>query len=139
MKKWGKLKMAKTNRKHDRIIHYEAAIQRMRFSSLFDVYNFMADITGFAEDNDGHICIEEMMSVYRTCPSFVEVSYDYDNSEKWGLSLDSLQHVGIYKAPTETMVTQTPGNISTIAVFGKGEGYYLVVRGVENMEELKNE
>ena len=25
------------------------------------------------------------------------------------------------------------------AVYGKDHGYYLVVRGVENMEELKNE
>jgi hypothetical protein len=33
----------------------------------------------------------------------------------------------------------TPGHISTIAVFGKGEGYYLVIRGVENIEVLKNE
>lgn len=131
--------MAKTNRKHDRIIHYEAAIQRMRFVSLYDVYRFLSDVSGYAEDNGGRVSIEEMMSLYRPSPYTVEVAYDYDNSEKWGLSLDSLQHVGIYKAPTETRVTQTPGHISTIAVFGKGEGYYLVIRGVENMEELKNE
>ena len=125
--------MAKTNRRHDRIIHYEAAIQRMRFSSLFDVYNFMADITGFAEDNDGHICIEEMMSVYRTCPSFVEVSYDYDNSEKWGLLLESLQHVGVCKVPKEIRFTQESDYMSVNVVYGKGDGYYLVVRGAENM------
>ena len=126
--------VGKTNRKHDRIIHYEAIIQRMRFSSLFDVYNFMADIAGFAEDNDGHICIEEMMSVYRACPSLVEVSYDYDNSEKWGLSLESLQHVGIYKR-----FTQESEYMSVNAVYGKCDGYYLVVRGVDNMEVLKND
>ena len=126
--------MAKTNRKHDRIIHYEAAIQRMRFLSLFDVYNFMADIVGFAEDNEGHICMEEMMSVYRACPSVVEVSYDYDNSEKWGLSLESLQHVGIYKR-----FTQESEYMSVNAVYGKDHGYYLVVRGVDNMEVLKND
>ena len=137
MKRLGKLKMAKMNRKHDIIIHYEAAIQRMRFSSLFDVYNFMADITGFAEDNDGHICIEEMMSVYRACPSFVEVSYDYDNSEKWGLSLESLQHVGVYKTPKDIRFIQASGYMSVNAVYDKDHGYYLVVRGVENMEELK--
>lgn len=131
--------MAKTNRRHDRIIHYEATIQRMRFSSLFDVYNFMADITGFAEDNDGHICIEEMMSVYRTCPSFVEVSYDYDNSEKWGLLLESLQHVGVCKTPKEIRFTQESDYMSVNAVYGKGDGYYLVIRGVEDMEVLKND
>ena len=129
--------MAKTNRKHDRIIHYEAAIQRMRFLSLFDVYNFMADIVGFAEDNEGHICMEEMMSLYRACPSVVEVSYDYDNSEKWGLSLESLQHVGVYKTPKEIRFTQESEYMSVKAVYGKAHGYYLVVRGVENMEELK--
>ena len=128
--------MGKTNRKHDRIIHYEATIQRMRFSSLFDVYNFMADIVGFAEDNEGHICMEEIMSVYRACPSFVEVSYDYDNSEKWGLSLESLQHVGIYKR-----FTQESECMFANAVYGKKDydGYYLVIRGVDNMEVLKND
>lgn len=129
--------MDRPNRKHDRIIHYEAAIQRMRFSSLFDVYNFMADITGFAEDNDGHVCIEEMMSGYRACPSFVEVSYDYDNSEKWGLHISSLQHVGVYKAPKETRFTQKSGHLSMNVEFDKEDEYYLVIRGVENMEELK--
>ena len=131
--------MAKTNMKHDRIIHYEATIQRMRFLSLFDVYNFMADIVGFAEDNEGYICMEEIMSVYRACPSVVEVSYDYDNSEKWGLSLESLQHVGVYKTPKEIRFTQAPDYMLVDAVYGKGDGYYLVVRGVENMEVLKNE
>lgn len=129
--------MAKTNRKHDRIIHYEAAIQRMRFLSLFDVYNFMADIVGFAEDNEGYICMEEMMSVYRSCPSVVEVLYDNDNSEKWGLSIASLQHVGVYKAPKETKLTQTSGKWSMNVEFDKNDIYYLVVRGVENMEVLK--
>lgn len=30
-------------------------------------------------------------------------------------------------------------NTSVNAVYGKGDGYYLVVRGVENMEILKND
>ena len=138
MKKWGKLKMGKTNRKHDRIIHYEATIQRMRFNKLSRVYGYLDDITMHAECYGGYISIEGMIKHYEDL-KLPAISYDYDNSEKWGLSLESLQHVGIYKAPTETRVTQTPGHISTNAVFGKGEGYYLVIRGVENMEELKNE
>ena len=130
--------MAKTNRKHDRIIHYEATIQRMRFDKLSRVYSYLDDITMHAECYCGYISIEEMIKHYEDL-KLPAISYDYDNSKKWGLSLESLQHVGIYKAPMETRVTQTPGHISTIAVFGKGEGYYLVIRGVENMEELKNE
>ena len=130
--------MGKTNRKHDRIIHYEATIQRMRFDKLSRVYGYLDDITMHAECYGGYISIEEMIKHYEDL-KLPAISYDYDNSEKWGLSLESLQHVGIYKAPTETRVTQTPGHISRIAVFGKGEGYYLVIRGVENMEELKNE
>ena len=130
--------MVRPKRKHDRIIHYEAAIQRMRFLSLFDVYNFMADIVGFAEDNDGHICIEEIMSLYRACPSVVEVSYDYDNSEKWGLHIDNLQHVGVYKAPKETRFTQKSDRGSMNVEFDKEDKYYyLVIRGVESMEEIK--
>ena len=139
MKKWGKLKMAKTNRKHDRVIHYESAIQRMRFVSLYDVYRFLADVSGYAEDNGGRVSIEEMMSLYRPSPYAVEVTYDNDNSEKWGLSIASLQHVGVYKAPKETRFTQKSDYMSVNAVYGKGDGYYLVVRGVENMEALKNE
>ena len=139
MKKWGKLKMAKTNRKHDRIIHYEAAIQRMRFVSLYDVYRFLADVSGYAEDNGGRVSIEEMMSLYRPSTYAVEVAYDNDNSEKWGLSLESLQHVGVYKAPKETRFTQKSDNWSMNVEFDKEDQYYLVIRGVENMEALKNE
>ena len=128
--------MIRTNRKHDRIIHYEAVIQRMRFDKLSRVYSYLDDITMHAECYGGYISIEEMIKHYEDL-KLQAISYDYDNSEKWGLSLESLQHVGIYKAPTETRVKQIPGYISTIAVFGKGEGYYLVIRGVESMEEIK--
>ena len=120
--------MAKTNRKHDRIIHYEAAIQRMKFLSLHDTYRFLADVSGYAEDNGGHVSIEEMMSLYRPSPSAVEVAYDYDNAEDWGLSLESLQHVGVYKAP-KSMNVESLNSCE----------YYLVIRGVENMEEFKND
>ena len=133
MKKWGKLKMAKTNRKHDRIIHYEAAIQRMRFVSLYDVYRFLADVSGYAEDNGGRVSIEEMMSLYRPSPYAVEVAYDNDNSEKWGLSIASLQHVGVYKAPKETRFTQKSDRLSMNVEFDKEDKYYLVIRGVEPM------
>ena len=129
--------MAKTNRKHDRIIHYEAAIQRMRFVSLHDVYRFLADVSGYAEDNGGRVSIEEMMSLYRPSPYAVEVSYDNDNSEKWGLHINSLQHVGVYKAPKETRLTQTSGKWLMNVEFDKDDKYYLVIRGVDNMEELK--
>ena len=130
--------MAKTNRKHDRIIHYEAGIQRMRFDTLSRVYGYLNDVTMHAECYGGYISMDQMFKHYEDL-KLPAIVYDYDNSEKWGLSLERLQHVGVYKAPTETRVTQTPGHISTIAVFGKGEGYYLVIRGVENIEVLKNE
>ena len=131
--------MIRTNRKHDRVIHYEATIQRMRFVSLYDIYRFLADVSGYAEDNGGSVSIEEMMSLYRPSPYAVEVTYDYDNAEKWGLSIASLQHVGIYKAPKETRLTQTSDTWSMNVEFDKEDKYYLVIRGVENMEELKNE
>ena len=125
------------NRKHDRVIHYEAAIQRMRFVSLHDVYRFLADVSGYAEDNGGSVSIEEMMSLYRPSPYAVEVTYDNDNSEKWGLPISSLQHVGVYKAPKETMFTQKSDHRSMNVEFDKDDTYYLVIRGVESMEEIK--
>ena len=131
--------MVRPNRKHDRIIHYEAAIQRMRFVSLYDVYRFLADVSGYAEDNGGSVSIEEMMSLYRPSPYAVEVAYDNDNSEKWGLSIASLQHVGIYKAPKETRLIHSSTKRQMNVEFLNGGEYYLVIRGVENMEELKNE
>ena len=131
--------MIRTNRKHDRVIHYEATIQRMRFVSLYDIYRFLADVSGYAEDNGGSVSIEEMMSLYRPSPYAVEVTYDYDNAEKWGLSIASLQHVGIYKTPKETRLTQTSDTWSMNVEFDKEDKYYLVIRGVENMEVLKNE
>ena len=131
--------MIRTNRKHDRVIHYEAVIQRMRFVSLYDIYRFLADVSGYAEDNGGIVSIEEMMSLYRPSPYAVEVTYDYDNAEKWGLSIASLQHVGIYKAPKETRLTHSSDTWSMNVEFDKEDKYYLVIRGVENMEELKNE
>ena len=92
----------------------------MRFDTLYSVYNFMAYICGFAEDNDGFISFEEIMAIYRADLPTIEVSYNYDISEDWGVSLDCLQHVCIYRTSKEG-------------------GYYLVIRGFENMEELKNE
>lgn len=129
--------MAKTNRKHDRVIHYESAIQRMRFVSLYDVYRFLADVSGYAEDNGGRVSIEEMMSLYRPSQYAVEVTYDNDNSEKWGLSIASLQHVGVYKAPKEIRFTQKSDHCPMNVEFDKEDKYYLVIRGVESMEENK--
>ena len=130
--------MVGLNRKHDRIIHYEAAIQRMRFVSLYDAYRFVADVSGYAEDNGGRVSIEEMMSLYRSSLYAVEVVYDTDNSEKWGLSLESLQHVGVYKAPKETRFTQKSDRGSMNVEFDKEDKYYyLVIRDVESMEEIK--
>lgn len=125
--------MAKTNRKHDRVIHYESAIQRMRFVSLYDVYRFLADVSGYADDNGGSVSIEEMISLYRSSPYAVEVTYDNDNSEKWGIPISSLQHVGIYKAPKETRFTQKSDRLSMNVEFDKEDKYYLVIRGVERM------
>ena len=115
--------MGKTNRKHDRIIHYEAGTQRMKFDTLSRAYGYLNDVTMHAECYGGYISMDQMFKHYEDL-KLPAIAYDYDNSEKWGLSLASLQHVGVYKIP---------------AVYGKGDGYYLVIRGVENMEELKNE
>ena len=123
--------MAKTNRKHDRIIHYEAGIQRMRFDTLSRVYGYLNDVTMHAECYGGYISMDQMFKHYEDL-KLPAIAYDYDNSEKWGLSLERLQHVGVYKTPKEIRFTQT-------SVYGKGDGYYLVVRGVENMEALKND
>ena len=130
--------MAKTNRKHDKIIHYEAAIQRMRFDKLSRVYSYLDDVTMHAECYGGYISIEGMVKHYEDL-KLPAIAYDNDNSEKWGLSLESLQHVGVYKAPKETKLTQTSGKWSMNVEFDKNDSYYLVIRGVENMEELKNE
>ena len=131
--------MVRPNRKHDRIIHYEAAIQRMRFVSLYEVYRFLSDVSGYAEDNGGRVSIEEIMSLYRPSPYAVEVAYDYDNSEKWGLSIDNLQHVGVYKTLKKTRFTQKSDHWSMNVEFDKEDEYYLVIRGVESMEEIANE
>ena len=138
MKKWGKLKMDRPNRKHDRIIHYEAAIQRMRFDKLSRVYSYLDDVTRYAECDGGYISMEGMIKHYEDL-KLPAISYDYDNSEKWGLSLDSLQHVGIYKAPKATKLTQISDKWKMNVEFDKEDQYYLVIRGVENMEEIKNE
>lgn len=130
--------MAKTNRKHDRIIHYEAAIQRMRFDKLSRVYSYLDDVTRYAECDGGYISMEGMVKYYEDL-KLPAISYDYDNSEKWGLSLESLQHVGVYKVPKETRLTQTSDTWSMNVEFLNSGEYYLVIRGVENMEELKNE
>ena len=130
--------MAKTNRKHDRIIHYEAAIQRMRFDKLSRVYSYLDDVTRYAECDGGYISMEGMVKHYEDL-KLPAIAYDNDNAEKWGLSLESLQHVGVYKTPKEVRFTQASEGMYVNSVYGKGDGYYLVIRGVENMEELKNE
>jgi hypothetical protein len=126
--------IGKTNRKHDRIIHYEAGIQRMRFDTLSRVYGYLNDVTMHAECYGGYISMDQMFKHYEDL-KLPAIAYDYDNSEKWGLSLERLQHVGVYKTPKEIRFTQ----MSVNAVYGKGDGYYLVVRGVETMEALKND
>ena len=130
--------MVGQNRKHDRVIHYEAAIQRMRFDKLSRVYSYLNDVTMHAESYGGYISMEEMFKHYEDL-KLPAIAYDNDNSEKWGLSINSLQHVGVYKAPKETRFTQKSDARSTNVEFLNGGEYYLVIRGVENMEELKNE
>ena len=131
--------MAKTNRKHDRIIHYEAGIQRMRFDTLSRAYGYLNDVTMHAECYGGYISMDQMFKHYEDL-KLPAIAYDYDNSEKWGLSLESLQHVGVYKTPREIRFTQKSLMRGLVnAVHGKGDGYYLVVRGVEDMEALKND
>ena len=106
------------SRKHDRVIHFEVAIQRMRFDKLSRVYAYLNDVTMHAECYGGYISMDQMFKHYNDL-KLPTVEYDYDNSEKWGLSLESLQHVGVY--------------MSVNAIYGKGDGYYLVVRGVEKV------
>ena len=124
------------NRKHDRIIHYEAGIQRMRFDTLSRAYGYLNDVTMHAECYGGYISMDQMFKHYEDL-KLPAIEYDYGNSEKWGLSLESLQHVGVYKTPKEIRFTQKSDHMSVNAVYGKSDGYYLVVRGVENMEALK--
>ena len=128
--------MDRTNRKHDRIIHYEAAIQRMRFDKLSRVYSYLDDVTRYAECDGGYISMEGMAKHYEDL-KLPAISYDYDNAEKWGLHINSLQHVGIYKAPKETRFTQKSDHWSMNVEFDKEDTYYLVIRGVESMEEIK--
>ena len=128
--------MDRTNRKHDRIIHYEAAIQRMRFDKLSRVYSYLNDVTMHAECYGGYISMEEMIKHYEDL-KLPAIAYDNDNSEKWGLSIDNLQHVGVYKAPKETRLTQKSDHWSMNVEFDKEDTYYLVIRGVESMEEIK--
>ena len=130
--------MVRQNRKHDRIIHYEAGIQRMRFDTLSRAYGYLNDVTMHAECYGGYISMDQMFKHYEDL-KLPAIAYDCDNSEKWGLSLESLQHVGVYKTPKEIRFTQKSDYMSVNAVYGKGDVYYLVVRGVENMEVLKNE
>ena len=65
------------------------------------------------------------------------IAYDNDNSEKWGIPISSLQHVGIYKAPKETRFTQKSDRLSMNVEFDKEDKYYLVIRGVERMGVIK--
>ena len=130
--------MVRQNRKHDRIIHYEAAIQRMRFDKLSRVYSYLDDVTRYAECDGGYISMDQMFKHYEDL-KLTAIAYDYDNAEKWGLHINSLQHVGVYMAPKETTLTQISGKWSMNVEFDKNDSYYLVIRGVENMEELKNE
>ena len=136
MKKWGKLKMDRTNRKHDRVIHYEAAIQRMRFDKLSRAYGYLNDVTMHAESYGGYISMEEMFKHYEDL-KLPAIAYDNDNSEKWGIPISSLQHVGIYKAPKETRFTQKSDRLSMNVEFYKEDKYYLVIRGVERMGVIK--
>lgn len=125
-------------RKHDRIIHFEAAIQRMRFDKLSRVYSYLNDITMHAECYGGYISMDQMFKHYDDLklPSII---YDYDASEDWGLSLDRLQHVGIYIVPREIRFIQKSDPASMNREFNKGDGYYLVIRGVEKMKGSNNE
>ena len=129
--------MVGSKRKHDRIIHYEAAIQRMRFDKLSRVYSYLDDVTRYAECDGGYISMEGMVKHYEDL-KLPAIAYDTDNSEKWGLSIDNLQHVGVYKAPKETRFTQKSDRGSMNVEFDKEDKYYyLVIRGVESMEEIK--
>ena len=127
--------MVRPNMKHDRIIHYESAIQRMRFDKLSRVYSYLNDVTMHAESYGGCISMEEMIKHYEDL-KLPAIAYDNDNSEKWGLSIASLQHVGVYKAPKEIRFTQKSYHWPMVE-FDKEDKYYLVIRGVESMEEIK--
>ena len=128
--------MDRTNRKHDRVIHYEAAIQRMRFDKLSSVYSYLNDVTMHAESYGGYISMEEMFKHYEDL-KLPAIAYDNDNSEEWGIPIYSLQHVGIYKAPKETRFTQKSDRLSMNVEFDKEDKYYLVIRGVERMGVIK--
>lgn len=121
-------------RKHDRIIHFEAAIQRMRFDKLSRVYSYLNDITNYTECYDGNISIDQMFKHYDDL-KLPAVAYDYDNAEDWGLSIDRLQYINIYKSPKEVIKINKSDQSTMNADFNKGDGYYLVIRGVKKLEE----
>lgn len=121
-------------RKHDRIIHFEAAIQRMRFDKLSRVYAYLNDITNYTECYDGNISIDQMFKHYDDL-KLPAVAYDYDNAEDWGLSIDRLQYINIYKSPKEVIKINKSDQSTMNADFNKCDGYYLVIRGVKKLEE----
>lgn len=127
-----------SRKKHDRIIHFEAAIQRMRFDKLSRVYAYLNDITMHAECYGGSISMDQMFKHYNDL-KLPEIAYDYNTANDWGLSLNNLQHVGVYRAPKSTKLIQTTDKWQMDVEFLKGDGYYLVIRGVEKMEDIKDE
>ena len=114
--------------------------KQMNFKSLYDVHSFLSYYSvgcipqrTSTFDDDSIDCpgmsiyMEEIRSLYKDGKDPKDVSYDYDDADKWVVYFDRLQLVYIYKTPKETYLIQ---NVE----FNKGEGYYLVILG---MEEIK--
>lgn len=105
--------------------------KQMNFKSLYDINSFLSYALYDDSVDCAHISVymEEIRALYTDGKDPKDVSYDYDDADKWVVYFDGLQLVGIYKTPKVTKLIQG-------LEFNKGEGYYLAIRG---MEEVKNE
>ena len=124
------------NWKYDYKVHFETVIRNMRFDDLSDVYSFLTDAAWYAEYNDDVIAMEDFIDLYRDTPGTEDLVYDSDGVKEWGVSLQSLQFAKIYKEPKLTYVSAYYR--SEHIDFEKPCRYYLVIRGVENVEDFKN-
>ena len=105
--------------------------KQMQFKSLYDVNSFLS----YVFYDDSVVCadiadyMEEIRALYKDGKDPKDVSYDYDDADKWVVYFDGLQLARIYKTSKVTKRIQG-------LEFDKGEGYYLAIRG---MEEVKND
>lgn len=108
----------------------EDNIKKMQFKSLYDINSFLSYT--FYDDSvvcaDIAVYMEEIRALYKDGKDPKDVSYDYDDADKWIVYFNGLSLVGIYKTPKVTKLIQG-------LEFNKGEGYYLAIRGMEEVKK----